>query len=375
MNYFDHAASTPLYPQVLDTLYSSMSSDFANPGALHVLGTTLAENISIYKESFFKNIGASRFDSFIFTSSATESNNTVIRGLSFEEGDVIVYCLADHPSVTAPIENLKGVNLKNIVLNNDGSIDIESFKKIIDEKVKLVVLTSVNNQSGVINDIRLMSSIIKLQSHAHVHVDAVQSFGKIDLNLSADIDSVSLTSHKIGGPKGVAGLFLKKGHHVKPLLIGGGQEDGLRSSTQAYPLIKSFHLAMTLTTSGQKNSYDRVFEYSEIIKKHLKKTIPTTIFPFLNSSPYIVSFILPGISSDIILRHLEVRKVYISSTAACSSRLSGVNSTLSAMNISKCYHKNFLRISLGPQSTLEEVGNLLNEFVAVWESVKHMQKR
>jgi cysteine desulfurase len=99
------------------------------------------------------------------------------------------------------------------------------------------------------------------------------------------------------------------------------------------------------------------------------------MMPFTNTSSYIVSFILPGISSDIILRHLEMRGVYISSTSACSSRLSGINPTLSAMNISERYHKNFLRISLSPRTTEEEVNNLLREFVSVWDGVKHMQKR
>ena len=375
MNYFDHAASTPLFSEVLDTLLTSMKTDFANPNAIHILGHDLDEKMSTYRESFLQILGGSKTDSFIFTSSATESNNTVIKGLKFVEGDTIVYCRADHPSLTAPIENIKGVSLKEIILNEDGSVDLEVFKSLIDEKVKLVVMTSVNNQSGVIFDIALMSAIIKLKSSAHIHVDAVQIFGKINFKLTSDIDSVSFTSHKIGGPKGIAGLFLKNGHLVKPLLLGGGQELGFRASTPAYPLIKSFHQAMTIVTSYQEESYINATAFSEMIKNYLKKSIPSIMMPFRNTSPYIISFILPGISSDIILRHLEMRGVYISSTSACSSRLSGTNTTFTAMNISSCYHKNFLRISLGTNTTFEEVENLLKEFVFVWESLKHMQKR
>lgn len=375
MNYFDHAASTSIYPEVLDTLLASMRADFANPSALHILGHDLAEKISTYKESFLKVLGGHKNDLFIFTSSATESNNTVIRGLNFNEGDAVVYCRADHPSVTAPIENLKGVTLREILLNPDGTIDLEHFKTLIDEKVKLVVLSSVNNQNGVIVDTASVSSMIKSKSKAHVHIDAVQSFGKIPFKVTPDIDSVSLTSHKIGGPKGIAGLFLKSSHEVKPLLLGGGQESGVRSSTQAYPLIAGFHQAMKIIIAGQKASFEKTEKFQEMIKNHLEKSIPTIMMPFTNTSSYIVSFILPGISSDIILRHLEMREVYISSTSACSSRLSGFNPTLSAMNISERYHKNFLRISLSPTTTEEEVNNLLKEFVAVWDSVKHMQKR
>ena len=375
MNYFDHAASTPVYPEVMDKMFASMRTDFANPSALHVLGHDLAEKISFYRENFLKVLGGHKNDSFIFTSSATESNNTVIRGLSFSEGDAIVYCRADHPSVTAPVESLKGVSLREIVLNADGTVDLDLFKSLIDEKVKLVVLTHVNNQSGVVCDIAALSAITKKQSNAHVHIDAVQSFGKILFKLTPHIDSVSLTSHKIGGPKGVAGLFFKNGHQVKPLLLGGGQEQGVRSSTQAFPLILGFHQAMTMAISAQLEAFDRVNKFSELIKNHLVKSVPVIMLPFSNTSSYIVSFILPGISSDIILRHLEMREIYISSTSACSSRLSGINPTLSAMNISERYHKNFLRISLSPNTTEVEVEKLLKEFVSVWDSVKHMQRR
>lgn len=375
MNYFDHAASTPIYPEVLSTLLTSMQTDFANPSALHILGHELAEKMSSYKEDFLKSLGGSRNDSFIFTSSATESNNTIIRGMDLEEGDVVVYCRADHPSVTAPVENLKGVSLREIVLNTDGTINLELFKTLIDEKVKLVIITSVNNQSGVISDIGLIATIVKSQSNAHVHIDAVQSFGKIHFKVNPDIDSVSLTSHKLGGPKGVAGLFLKNGHNIKPLLLGGGQEQGIRSGTEAFPLIAGFHQAMMITISKQQISLENTKKFATMIKNHLRKSIPIVLMPFENTSSYIVSFILPGISSDIILRHLEMRGVYVSSTSACSSRLSGINPTLTAMNINKDYHKNFLRISLGPQTTEIEVRNLLHEFVLVWDNVRQIQRR
>lgn len=374
MNYFDHAASTFLYPEVLDVLQSSLKEDFANPSAQHSLGYDQNEKINSYREDFLKSLGASKKDSFIFTSSATESNNTVIKGLSFCEGDTILYCQADHPSVTTTIEHT-GVNLREILLNSDGVINQDSFEAALDSNVKLVVLTHVNNQNGVIQDIDLLSKIVKEKTKAHVHIDAVQSFGKVAFTLNPAIDSISITSHKIGGPKGIAGLYLRSGHKVKPLLLGGGQEQGFRSSTEAFPLIKAFSQAMKIATSELALSSQKMALLSEMIKMQLAKSIPTIQMPFKASSPYIVSFILPGISSDIILRHLEMRDVFISSTSACSSKLSGFNPSLAAMHISERFHKNFLRISLGPKTTQEEVQILLREFVNVWDSVKHMQKR
>lgn len=374
MNYFDHAASTFLYPEVLKELQSSLKEDFANPSAQHILGHELSEKISFYRQEFLKTLGAFKNDSFIFTSSATESNNTVIRGLSFSDGDTILYCRADHPSVTAPIENT-GVMLKEIILNNDGVINTEKFIEALDINVKLVVLTHVNNQNGVILDTDLLAKLVKEKTKAHVHIDAVQSFGKIPFKLTADIDSVSITSHKIGGPKGIAGLYLRNAHNVKPLLLGGGQENGFRSSTESFPLIKAFYQAMKIATAELVLSSQKVAQFSDLIKKEFVRSIPSIQMPFLETSPYIVSFILPGISSDIILRHLEMRDVFISSTSACSSKQSGFNPTLLAMQIPERFHKNFLRVSLGPRTTEEEIKNLLKEFVTVWESVSHVQRR
>jgi cysteine desulfurase len=378
MNYFDHAASAPIYPEVLDVLTQTMRDDFANPGARHILGQTIQENIQIFREDFLKSLDAEKNDYFIFTSSATESNNTVIRGLNFKEGDVVLYCKGDHLSVTTPIELLVGqlnVVLKEIILNKNGIIDFDYFLSLIDEKVKLVVLTHINNQSGVVSDFEKISKVVKEKSSAHVHVDAVQSFGKIDCKSMPSIDSISLTSHKLGGPKGVAGLFLKKNHKVNPLLMGGGQESNLRSSTLAYPLIAGFHKAMKISLEHKASSFIKMLELNELIRSTLTSGISSIHFPFQSTSPYIISFVIPGISSDIILRHLETKKVYISSTSACSSRIEGFNPSLFALNIPENYHKNFLRISLGPNTSLMEVEILLKEFLGVWNNLKHMQKK
>ncbi len=373
MNYFDHAASSPIYPEVLDILTTTEREDFANPSAQHILGHKLFERVEEFRNSFLKNLGAQKKDQFIFTSSASESNNTVIRGLNLNQDDIVLYCKADHPSVTAPVENLKA-QLREIVLTKDGKIDLEHFSSLISNQVKLVVLTHVNNQSGVVHPIEELSKIVKEKSRAHIHVDAVQSFGKISFKLSPAIDSMSITSHKIGGPKGIAGLFLRAGHLVQPLILGGAQENGFRSSTVAFPLIAGFHEAMKISLS-QKEAFLTISNFSEIVRAKIGAGVPSAIFPFNSTSPYIVSFILPGISSDIVLRHLETREVFISSTSACSSRITGFNSSLAALNIDEKFHKNFLRISLGPNTTLVEVENLTKEFINVWNEIKHLGGR
>lgn len=373
--YFDHAASSVIYPEALDILSTAQREDFANPSAQHILGQKLFDKIEDFRNNFLKALSADKNDVMVFTSSATESNNTVIKGLQLKKADVVLYCKADHPSLTAPIEYLAKeflIELREISLMNDGTIDQQAFENQLSKDVKFVALTHVNNQSGVVNEVELLAKLVKEKSSAHVHVDAVQSFSKLKLKNSA-IDSLSFTSHKIGGPKGVAGLILKSGHQVQPLILGGGQEKGMRSSTVAYPLIASFHAAMKISFQNKESSFSKNSKQSELIRARLGANIPSIEFPFKLTSPYIVSFILPGISSDIILRHLETRNVFISSTSACSSKISGYNSTLAAMNIPESLHKNFLRISLGQTTSESEVEILIKEFLDVWNSIKHIK--
>jgi cysteine desulfurase len=215
--------------------------------------------------------------------------------------------------------------------------------------------------------------MIKANSTAHVHVDAVQSFGKIPLELCPSIDSLSVTSHKLGGPKAIAGLFLKNGHKISPLLLGGGQENGFRSGTVAFPLIQAFHKAMEISHQNLLESLKKITSLNEEIRKRLTHIIPTIQFPFLATSPYVLSLVLPNISSDIILRHLEEHEIYLSSTSACSSKIVGHNPALLALGLPEKLHKSFLRISMGPLTSSHEVDALIEEFQRTWENLKHLQ--
>lgn len=378
MNYFDHAASTFIYPEVLDLLSKSFKEDFANPNSQHLFGANLLKKIEVARSYFLMILKASKDDSFIFTSSATESNNTVVRGLDLKEGDVILYSKADHPSLVGPIEKLavdKKLKLKLIHLNKNGLIDNEEFKKLLDENVKLVVLTHVNNQSGVIHDIHFLSKLVKENTKAHLHIDAVQSFTKIKFEVFDTIDSASITSHKVGGPKGIAGLYLKKNHKVKPLLLGGGQEGGFRSSTQAYPLIIAFAEASKISFNKCEDSLSKISQMREGVENSLTALEPKVKFPFENSSPYICTFILPGIPSDIVLRHLDARGFCLSSTSACSSKQKGFNPTFAALNISEIFHKNVLRLSFSHDTSVDSVNLLLTAFGEVWNDLKFLTKK
>lgn len=377
MNYFDHAASTNIYPEVLDFLTQSFREDFANPNSQHLFGANLLKKIDTARSYFLQVLKANKDDSFFFTSSATESNNTVVKGLDFKESDIIIYSKADHPSLVAPIEQMafeKKLILKNIDLDKTGLINKESFSNMLNEDVKLVALTHVNNQSGVINDIHGLSKLVREKSKAHLHIDAAQSFTKLDFSISLAFDSASITAHKIGGPKGIAGLYLKKNHKVRPLLIGGGQEGGFRSSTQPYPLIMAFAMATKFSLKIQDDSFIKISNMQESIRSSLSTLAPQIKWPFEKVSPYILTFIFPGIPSDVLLRHLDTRGFCLSSTSACSSKQKGINPTLSALKIPDIFHKNVLRLSLGHNTDRESVNLLLIAFSDVWNDLKFLKK-
>ncbi|UCH92310.1 MAG: cysteine desulfurase [Candidatus Aminicenantes bacterium] len=380
MLYLDYAASAPLRPGAWKVLERSMKEDFANPSSAHKPGKDLFRRIETCRKKFLQLLGAGKNDRLVFTGSATESNNTVIEGIGLKAGDSVLVSFADHPSVTVPMERLKKRNIlvKELPLQNDGTPDEAAFLKLLDDTVKLVILTHVNNQSGAIIDICRLSGEIKVVNPGvHIHVDAAQGFGKIPFSLGeGQIDSMCISSHKIGGPKGIAGLVLDAGVRVSPLLYGGGQENGLRSSTQAAPLIFSFYQAAQEAVASIESSLAHVTRINRLAREGLEEKINRVRFPFFtHSSPYILTFILPGISSDIILRHLEQRGIMISSTSACSSKVKGASPVFTALHLPEKDHKFVLRVSFGHDTTELDVMRFCDTLASIYDDLEMFVRR
>jgi len=379
MLYLDYAASTPIRPGALKVLETSMREDFVNPSSAHKLGKGLQRRIEDCRETFLGFLGAVGNDRLIFNSSATEANNTVIAGIDLKANDTVIMSSADHPSVTGPVDQLKkkGVRVKELPLQTNGCQDEEGFLQLLDGSVKLVILTHVNNQSGTIIDVCRLSRQIKTANpDVHIHVDAAQSFGKIPFSLKeGNINSLCIASHKIGGPKGIAGLYLHAKTQLLPLLYGGGQENGLRASTQAAPLIFSFHEAAREAVETIEASMAHVTKLNQLARRHLTGKLEILRFPFSSAvSPYILTFILPGISSDIILRHLEQKGIMISSSSACSSKLKGDNPVFTALHIPLNDHKFVLRASFSHETTEEDIIRFCDTLAAIYDDLKRYIK-
>jgi cysteine desulfurase len=381
MLYFDHAASSPLCPEALETLQKTMKEDFYNPSAAHKWGRELNQKTQKIREDIKAHLKAPKESRLIFTGSASESNNSLIKGLNLSKGDRLLVSLGDHASLVKPSLSLKeqGIEIEELPLNSVGVPEIKLINDELMKNVKVVLISSVNSQSGGLLCPRAFSKELKaLFPEVHLHVDAVQSFAKFPLDLSSgNIDSVSIAAHKMGGPKGVAALWVSKELCLTPILHGGNQEVGFRSSTIAYPLIASFHRAIEVAFEGIDKSLEKVTALRSKLISGIKKIDSSIDFPFdtAECSPYITSMLWNGISSDIVLRALEERGVAVASTSACSSKIKGENPTMKALGLPVSKHKFVLRLSIGKISMEKEVEEFLKIFEEVHSELKMFVSR
>lgn len=364
MIYFDHAATTPLLDEVHELLCSSMKEDFANPSSKHKLGSTTAKKIESARKNILKLLEASSYE-LIFTSSATESNNQVIK--TFSDKSRVIYCLSDHPSISKCVEDTG-----EFVLESDNIIS-----KVSDE-TQLVVISLVNSQAGHIKDVEEITKAIKAKSpNTKVLVDAVQGVGKVPFTLkNSSIDYISIAAHKIGGPRGIAALLYKKQAPLINLLEGGGHENFKRSSTPATSLILGFELALKISVTKIEENFNKVKMLNEKLVSSLEALHGNVEFPFksLETSPYILCLLFKGVPSDVLLRHLEMKEVYISSTTACSSKIKGKNPMFVGLGIDEKFHKNVMRISISSLTTENEVEEFISKFKEVIEEIAFLIK-
>jgi cysteine desulfurase len=378
MLYLDYAATAPVRAAALKVLIDKFTNDFANPSSAHKLGKKINKEIEVIREGFIKSLKADKYN-FIFTSSATESNNMIIKGLEYIQGDSVFLCFGDHPSILAPSKTLekRGVELKPIPMDSNGAVDLEKLVGSLNESVKLINLTHVNNLSGNYLDVVTAAKKIKAKfPSVFIHVDSVQGFGKFPLDLSGgEIDSITVSAHKIGGPKGISGLYLLKNTKVSPLLDGGGQEFGLRSGTLAGPLMFSFYEAFKDISNNLEEHLEHVRSLYTQIKTTLGEKIPGILFPFPNGGPYILTMVIPGIPSDVLVRHLEMADIFVASSSACSSKIKGFNPTFEALGIEEKYHKNVIRVSFNETIKSEEVDVFIKNILEILNDLTFLKKR
>jgi len=373
MIYLDNAASTAMEPEVLEVLTEASKRYFSNPSAGHKLGKEQKKVIEAARARFLERLGDSQ-GQLVFTGSATEANSTVIFGLGLKEGDEVLYNKADHASLVKAVDSLTERGVKVIPVSNrdDGLWNLNDFSEKLSNKTRLVCLCHVNNQTGSLQHVERISKLLEDYPGCHFHLDGMQALGKVEINLSSiKPDSYTMGAHKIYGPKGVGALYLKDGVTIAPLLVGGSQQGGLRSSTENTPHILAFDKAFELVEKQREEIFEKCTKLNELARQELagQESISFT-YAIDETVPHIMMIKTEGISSDIILRHMEEEEIYLSSGSACSSKINGYNPTLDALGIPEKNHKFYLRLSLGKHNNEEDVKKFCSFLVETMEDLK-----
>ncbi|MDR1017958.1 MAG: cysteine desulfurase [Lachnospiraceae bacterium] len=385
--YLDNSATTKAYDEVAKMVSDIMCNHYGNPSSLHTMGVDAENIIKEAKQNIAKIWKVSEKEVF-FTSGGTESDNLALRGAAFANkraGRHIISSKIEHPAIINTCKYLEeeGFNITYLSVNSYGEIDLEELKNSLRDDTILVSIMHVNNEIGTIEPIEKIGEIVKFFNPKILfHVDDVQGFGKVSLNLKkAEVDLCSISSHKIHGPKGVGVLYIKNGTKINPIVFGGEQQGNIRSGTENVHGIAGIGLASKLIYNDLQEKQNKMFNLSLKLIKAIKSIPDTNIFgnigeaDFNNSiyedgaygfAPHIISAGFKDIRAEVLLHSLEEFGIYVSSGSACASNHPHVSSVLSSINAKREYLEATIRFSLSEFTTEEEIDytiSKLNEIV------------
>ena len=356
--YLDNSATTKPCPKAVEYMTDSMTNNWGNPSSLHTIGINAEEALNSCKETCAKILSC-RSDEIYFTGSGTEANNLAITGAinaRAKRGKRIVTTAIEHPSVLNTVKQFEEEGFEVIYLKPDanGTVSKESIENAITKDTIFVSIMLVNNETGAVNPVACAREAIKSSgSPALLHCDAVQAFGKIKVNPTAlGVDLLTVSGHKIHGPKGIGVLYRKKGVHIVPQILGGGQQENLRSGTEPMPLICGLRGAIE-----ELGNIDAQFSKTRELWEFARTTLSSLDFVKINSKddgiPYILNISVLGYRSEIILHFLDSKGIFVSSGSACAK--GELSHTLTAMGLKKNEIDSAVRISFSRFSTKQDV--------------------
>ena len=363
MIYLDNAATTKVAPEVKEIVDKVMTEDFGNPSSLHNAGFD-AEKYVKDAAKIIANILKVDEKEILFTSGGTESNNTALIGSALankRSGNKIITTSIEHPSIKAPAKFLEEQGFEVVLLpvDKDGIVDMDALKKEMDENTILVSVMHVNNEIGSIQDVAAIGEYVKSVNPKVVfHVDAIQSFGKLDIKpKKMNIDLLSVSGHKIHGPKGTGFLYIKKGTKISPIIHGGGQQLGMRSGTENVPGIAGLGVAAKLAYDNLDKNIEHITAMKDTLIDGLSEIENVTINSKKGSegAPHVVSASFRNVGSEVLLHALEDKGIYISAGSACSSNKPAISEVLKAIDIDKDLLGSTVRFSLCSTNTMEEI--------------------
>lgn len=363
MIYLDNCATTKVRKEVADKMYKSFDDSFANPSSLHRLGLISEKKIKESRDIIADYLKVSSKEIF-FTSGGTESNNLAIQSIvknSKRKGNHVITTKIEHPSVLNIMKDFKekGLKITYLDVGEDGKIDIEQLKSCINQDTILISIIHVNNEIGTIQDIKRINEIIEERNpKILLHLDGVQSFGKIDFNLKElGVDTYSFSGHKVHGPKGIGGLYIRKGLNLSPIIFGGNQEEGLRSGTENLQGIIGLGEAVRILNINQEEEAQKIRTLKEYMLNRLIGEVDYIKIntPFDNSSPYILNVSFLYTKGEVLLHYLEEKDIYVSTGSACSSKNSEKSHVLLGIGLTDIEIEGSIRICFSYETTKKDI--------------------
>ena len=359
--YFDHNATTPLDEKVLAAMLPYLREQYGNASSRHEFGTFARKAVNQAREQVAALIRVQPAQ-VTFTSGGTESNNAFIKGAAgmLKPSQVAVSAI-EHPCIAKPAQELarSGWKVRRLAADSDGRVDLVDVAQALKEPTGMVSVMLANNETGVIQDVAAIAGQARA-ARAWMHTDAVQALGKIAVDFNAlNVHAMTLSAHKIYGPKGVGALVLDKRIELKPLISGGGHEQGLRSGTENVPGIVGFGAACELAGQRMRELAPRLAAMRDQFERGLGGMGAMIFGADVPRIPNTSYFAIPGIEGETLVIELDKAGFAVASGAACSSASTEPSATLLAMGVAPENARGAVRFSLGMQNTPQQVENFL----------------
>ncbi|MDF1617047.1 cysteine desulfurase family protein [Petrocella sp. FN5] len=381
--YFDNAATTKVSDDVAQAMLSMLTTNFGNPSSLHQKGFEAEKAIENSRQILAQALKVQKKEIY-FTSGGTEANNIAITGVAAAHtrgGKHILVSSIEHPSVKETVRYLHtmGYEVEPIPTDGMGYVQIEALEELVRQDTLMVSIMYVNNEIGTIQDMGLIGKLIKsINPNTFFHVDAIQAFGKYVLRPKKDqIDLLTISGHKLHGPKGIGAIYIKEGTKIVPLFYGGSQESGIRSGTENVPGIIGLGVAT-------EEAYAQLLDnrtYIEAIKEHmitrLRKDVPDISFngDIEKGAYHILNIGVSGVKSEVLLHALEELQIYISTGSACSSKKKNHSMTLSALNLTADEKDHAIRLSFSKYNTQEEVDQFIKQLNKLLPTLRRFKRK
>lgn len=360
--YLDNSATTRQYDEVTDIMADAMRNYFGNPSSLHSLGLASEKKVKTARAIIAETLGVTS-DEVFFTSGGTEGDSTAIYGVCNarkREGRKIITSKVEHPAVleACKVMEKNGFQVEYIDVDRYCHLNMEQLKNAIDDETILISIMAVNNEVGTIMPLK---EIAELKGNATFHTDAVQGYGKVNM-AGTGADLISMSAHKIHGPKGIGALYIKKSTKTDPFMVGGGQEKHMRAGTENVPGILGFARAAEL----MNDSFAERTENMAKAKAYLKEGLSTELKDLLintpeDSAPSVLNISFMGTRAEVLLHTLEQDEIFVSTGSACSSNKKGNSHVLKAMGLKDKEIEGAIRFSFSEFNTIEEMDYVLDK--------------